>query len=233
MSGMSMAVLGDRGWWERIGLRSVGLHETVHDELEVESVVAALLHMHPPVAFASADDGTALSVDELAALIDERVEQTKRDVAQRRREADDERRRHGWAMLEAALTGPAAHEPISDGAWAGFTRGEALAWCWNLYQYETRGFSQPGAHTRSKGMQQLEAGTPPEYFGYPRRARELADRGVTPREYRRHQEALGKRTFTQADVRWYPSSDRAGYSSRTTPSRRHPLTTDAAGHPVR
>ena len=81
------------------------------------------------------------------------------------------------------------------------TRGEAAAWCWNLFQYEPHGFVHPGSQLRAEALTQLRAGGLPEVFGYPERASELAGRGITARQYRQHREELGSRNFDPADVR--------------------------------
>ena len=107
----------------------------------------------------------------------------------------------GWAKIEETLADPNADRVITEGRWAGFSRGDANAWCWNLFQYEPHGFTHPGSQVRHEAMQKLQTGGVPEVFGYPERARELAARGLTPREYRRHQEALGAGTFTTLDVK--------------------------------
>lgn len=114
--------------------------------------------------------------------------------------AAEERRAQGWREVEAALSAADADEAITVGRWAGFSRGVARAWCWNLFQYEPRGFVHPGTQVRHEAMQELLNGGIPEVFGYPERARKHADRGLNPRSYRVLREALGSGTFTPADV---------------------------------
>src|SRR5690606_27714827 len=111
-----------------------------------------------------------------------------------------ERRALGWQRITEALNAPDADEPITQGKWAGFTRGRAIAWCWNLFQYEPKGFAMPNSIVREKAMRELQRGGIPEVFGYADRARHLERHDLTPESYRKHQEALGKPTFDPADV---------------------------------
>ncbi|WP_053352399.1 hypothetical protein [Leucobacter musarum] len=109
------------------------------------------------------------------------------------------------ALVDARVAGAAASIDaelrITDGPWEGFTRGRAIAWCWNLFQYEPHGFVHPGSEVRVRAWLQLEAGGLPAVFGYPARARELEGNGVTPTSYRELRKALGSRTFSPGDVR--------------------------------
>src|SRR5690606_37641022 len=97
-------------------------------------------------------DGVTLTVAQLKALVEEAVADAEQK-AERRREADaEERRRYGWARIEEALSAPDADQVVAEGRWAGFTRGEATAWCWNLFQYEPHGFVHPGSQVRQEAM---------------------------------------------------------------------------------
>lgn len=186
-----------RPWWEQLGLRRAGTRSATANERHVERAALAVLAQHPPTAFESGTDGAPLTLEAVAA--------SAQQAAQRALQAQDaaaaERARLGWARVEEALTGPGATEIVSSGRWAGFARGDATAWLWSLFDFEPHGFVMPGAQLRVEALRQLEAGGLPEVFGYPERARELAGTGMTPREYRRHREALGAKTFSAADVR--------------------------------
>lgn len=189
------------GWWAELDLRYRRTPVVARHENVVERAALAVLAVHPPISFAGGAEGGTLTASQLKELVDRAVEDAHQ-TAEHQRESDAaERRRFGWAMVEEALTGPDADQLVAEGRWTGFTWGEATAWCWNLFQYEPHGFVLPGAQVRHEAMQTLQAGGLPEVFGYPERARELAERGLTPRDYRRHKEALGANTFTAADVR--------------------------------
>lgn len=189
------------GWWSEFDLSYHRIPVTTRHELEVEQAALAVLAAHPPVGFAGDLEGVTLTAVQLKALVEEAVADAEQE-AERQREADaEERRRLGWARVEEAPTRRDADQVVVEGRWAGLTRGEATAWCWNLFQYEPHGFVHPGSQVRHEAMRKLQAGGLPEAFGYPERARELVSRGLTPREYRRHKEALGTNTFTDADVR--------------------------------
>lgn len=189
---------GSAPWWEPLGLRPAGTRPASANERHVEAAVLAMLAQHPPVAFAGDTPDATLTGEALAALAQQAAER----VARAQDAAAAERARLGWAHIEAALAGPSAAEMLDGGRWAGFTRGEATAWLWNLLQFEPHGYAPPGALLRAEVLRQLEDGGLPEAFGYPERARELANRGLTPREYRRHKEAIGAATFSAADVRF-------------------------------
>lgn len=188
-------------WWGALDLSYHRIPVTTRHELEVEQAALAVLAAHPPVGFAGDLEGVTLTAVQLKALV-ERAVANAEEKAECQRGADaEERRRSGWARIEEALSAANADQVVVEGRWAGLTRGEATAWCWNLFQYEPHGFVHPGSQVRHEAMQKLQAGGLPEVFGYPERARELVSRGLTPREYRRHKEVLGANTFTDADVR--------------------------------
>lgn len=188
------------GWWSALGLSCERIPVNGRRESEAERAALAVLAAHPPIAFAGDAEGGTLTAAQLRERMERAVEEAAQE-AERRREADaEERRRFGWARVEEALSAPDADEVVAEGRWAGLARGEAIAWCWNLFQYEPHGFVHPGSQLRLEAMQTLRAGGLPEVFGYPERAREHIARGLTPREYRRHKEALGAGTFTDLDV---------------------------------
>lgn len=178
------------GWWEALGLRVLpgrvegGLTERV-------------LREHSPIGFTSKDDDGPLSLEQVAAMIEVAVQ----ELEQKRELAAIERREADLAEFEAAFHQPSAGEVMERGRWSGLTRAEATAWCWNLFQYEPHGFVHPGSQVRVEALTDLRSGGLPEVFGYPERARELIDKGMTPRQYRQHREALGSPLFDPADVR--------------------------------
>lgn len=189
------------GWWGELDLSYHRIPVTTRHELEVEQAALAVLAAHPPVGFAGDLEGVTLTAAQLKELVERAVADAEQKVECQREAGAEERRRSGRARIEEALSAPDADQVLVEGRWAGLTRGEATAWCWNLFQYEPHGFVHPGSQVRHEAMQKLQAGGLPEVFGYPERARELVSRGLTTREYRRHKEALGANTFTDADVR--------------------------------
>lgn len=140
-------------------------------------------------------------LEQFADLIREASRIAEQQAAVDREHAASERLRWGWEKLEAAYALADASEVIAEGRWAGVTRGDATAWCWNLFQFEPHGLTYPGSQVRAEALHKLERGGLPEVFGYPERARAHADRGLTPRTYREHREALGSPTFSPNDVR--------------------------------
>jgi hypothetical protein len=193
---------GSNNWWQQLGLRYTGLSLTSTHEHSTEQAVLKVLRDHPPVAFARGAEGADLTTEQLVRFVTQAANHAEQEGKRQRETAATDRRRFGWEQVEQALAGRGSEKAVTEGRWAGFTRGEATAWCWNLFQYEPHGFVHPGTQVRHEAMRKLQAGLLPEVFGYPERARELADRGLTPREYRLHQEALGANTFTPADVHW-------------------------------
>ena len=188
-------------WWRQLGLGYQGLVLTSRHEHRISEAVLAVLRAHPPVAFAGNGENTPLSTDDMAALISAATDEADRVGEEERRLAAETRRAEGQARVEAALAIPDAGAVITDGRWAGFTKGEAFAWCWTLFQYEPHGFVHPGTQVRHEAMQQLERGDLPTVFGYPERAKELKAQGLEPKQYRLLKEALGAATFDPADIR--------------------------------
>lgn len=201
MSDIKKVIHRRGGWWDELGFSFHGTRLTTRHERVIEQAALEVLAAHPPVGFAGDAEGGTLTASQLAERIEQAVDAAEQ-AAERQREADaEERRRLGWAKVEEALSAPDADQPVVEGGWAGFTRGDATAWCWNLFQYEPRGFVHPNSQVRIEAMQKLRAGELPDVFGYPERARKHEARGLTPREYRQHKEALGADTFTSADVK--------------------------------
>jgi hypothetical protein len=122
----------------------------------------------------------------------------------------EQRARLGWAALANAPLAPDADEVIADGGWAGFTRAKARQWCWNLFQYEPRGFGLPVSQLSFPEVREWLNGGIPDARGYSERARELEAQGITPYAYRSDKEASGKPTFTAADVRFSASPSPGG-----------------------
>ena len=159
-------------WWTKLGLAVTS--RTQED----------LLRAHPPTGFGD------LTLDDLAARAAE-IE----NVA-----ALDEERIRGDLRTAQALAASDADIVIEEGRWAGFTRGEAIAWCWTLFQYEPHGFVHPGTQVRLEALAELEGGGIPEVFGYSQRARELAASGSAPLQYRAAKHASGARVFLPRHV---------------------------------
>lgn len=181
-----------RPWWEQLGLHGGSGFESraAHDLLK---------SCRPTTFVREGADGTTehLGLEQLVALIEaaEREEESRREAAVLERSAAAE------AEFESAFTMPDAKEPILTGKWCGFTRGEATAWCHNLFQYEPRGFVHPGSEVRVRAITALRDGHLPEVFGYPERAQELRRAGLTPRSYREFKQALGAKVFDPSQVR--------------------------------
>lgn len=188
-------------WWDRIGLRYGGLHMRGGAiNASVRRAAEETLREHPPIAFAAAPGAEPLTLEELDALLIERGQQAQAKAKRDKARGERERSELGWQRIREAFERPDAGEVITDGGWAGMTRGEAFAWCWNLFQYEPRGLISPGSWVRRKAMEDLLAWQLPEVFGYPERAKEIAANDVTPQEYRRAKEISGSGTFTPEDV---------------------------------
>ena len=179
-------------WWAKLGLQPIGY--------DTSSPAHQVLAKHPPVTFASGSDQHALTLEQVAELMTQATERITRLANYALLATAEERQRFGWERLQEAFNMPDAQVQISESRWAGFTKGEATAWCWNLMQYEPKGFIAPGMYTRRGAARELANGGLPEVFGYPERARELADEGLDPREYRRRREAANAPTFCEADV---------------------------------
>lgn len=188
-------------WWSQLGLRYQGLALASRHEHRITEAVLAVLREHPPVAFVGNSENSPLYTEDMVALIAAATDEADRVGEEERRLAMEARRTEGQARVEAALAMPDAGVVITDGRWAGFTKGEAFAWCWTLFQYEPHGFVHPGTQVRHEAMEQLERGELPSVFGYPERATELAAQGLNVKQYRLHKEALGAATFDPADVR--------------------------------
>ena len=135
-------------WWESLGLRP---------QLDqFSSNAEELLRTHIPVAFQPTDgsDNTPLDLDQLV----RRIADAEHASNGRRQQAREARRTSEVAEFESALEGPDAHERVEEGRWGGFTRGEAAAWCWNLFQYEPHGFVHPGSEVRARALAELRGG---------------------------------------------------------------------------
>lgn len=181
----------DGAWWVQLDL-------SYPCEEVADKAVRKTLSEYVPVSFAPAGGGEVLSLAQLAELLmTVRSKAEEEDLLARaaRRAAD-------VAEFEASYAMPDADALVEEGAWAGFTRAEATAWCWNLFQYEPVGFISPGSMVRADALAKLRAGELPEVFGYPARARRLVEQGTTARMYREYRQALGSRMFDSADVVW-------------------------------
>ncbi|MGF3055538.1 hypothetical protein [Microbacterium sp. YY-01] len=152
--------------------------------MAVAKAVAAFLTKHPPVAFKGDAEGETLTFDELRDRLQSVSKETETTLKRKEESRPADERAAGWKLVEEALSAPDATDVVPDGPWAGFTRGDAQAWCWNLFHYEPTGFVHPNSQVRAEALQELRAGSLPAVFGYPQRARELVSFGLTPRSYR-------------------------------------------------
>lgn len=105
-----------------------------------------------------------------------------------------------WEAIAAAQDDPGAETVLTEGRWAGFTTANATAWCWNLVQYEPRGFISPNSQVRMMFERDLAQGLVPEWFNYADLARSYEQDGISARAYRLAKERAGARTFTPVDV---------------------------------
>lgn len=184
---------GQADWWEQLGLtsNSMGVTRNRHD---ASNAGLSVLREYQPVAFVSkSDTSDQLTIEQLHERVAEAERRYKRETEEATKRAVQELDELGWERIEAAYAAPDADEVIQDGGWSGFTRADATAWCWNLFQFELRGIAHPGSEVRVRASLELKAGGLPEVFGYPQRARELVALGLTPKQYRQHKEALGAR----------------------------------------
>ena len=184
-------------WWRRLGLAEPRA-DSEHERAKTRARRQLLASLQPEGFARWTDAGTEhLGLDDVVAELD----QVEKTIDQGIEDAARARRERGWDEVRAALSAPDADVLIEDGPWGGFTRGRAVAWCWNLFQYEPRGFVHPGSQVRAEALRLLESGGLPTVFGYPSRAAALERTGLTPETYRHAVEALGRPTFTPADVR--------------------------------
>ena len=188
-------------WWSGIGLNVADIRPGSWHAKTIRDEVAKVLGEVEPVGFRSKESSALLSAADLAARLDAVANEVEARIEQSEHDKSELRRMEVSERVEAELSAQDADEPITEGRWAGFTRGEARAWCWNLFQYEPQGFVLPKSFIRARALAELEAGELPEVFDYPERAREHADRGLTPRTYRDHKQALGATTFSPDLVR--------------------------------
>lgn len=190
MSFATECQLPDDDWWSVLGLRAMP-GSVMGWQAE------RVLREHPPIGFTSKGEGGPLSLEQVAAMI----EAAEQDREQQRELAAIERREADLAEFEAAFDQPNAGDVVERGRWSGITRGEATAWCWNLFQYEPHGFVHPDSQVRAEALATLRSGVLPEVFGYPERARALIEKGMTARRYRQLREELGSPMFDPSKVR--------------------------------
>lgn len=188
-------------WWQRLGLiASDPVANSVNDR-RAQAAKDRMLRTHRPVLFAvEMEDGTTAqrTLDQVVAELD-RVEREVEDAIQ---DAARRREQRGREATASAYAAPDAEELVVEGEWAGFTRARAIAWCWNLYQYEPHGFVPPNSILRERRVRELESGGIPDGFGYADRARELEAGGMTPQQYRVTKEVQRAPTFSDEDVRF-------------------------------
>ena len=178
----------DDSWWAQLGFPDWQLEFILHD---ADDHFANLID-YEPVAFVSkADPSDRLTLEQFRDRLREAKEEARRKEEEKQAALAERRRQLGWQMIEAAYSAPNADDQITSGRWAGLSRGDAIAWCWNLFQYEYRGVGHPKIEVLHRAINELQAGGLPEVLRCPERAHELHARGLTPREYRRFHEALG------------------------------------------
>lgn len=188
-------------WWQRLGLSAFNpAFNSVNDKRTLDAKMG-VLSSHVPVLFAIALDGDQSAEKTLDEVIAE-LGRAEKDVASQIEDAARDREQRGRAAMASANAAPDADEIIAEGDWVGFTRANAIAWCWNLYQYEPHGFVLPNSILREQRVRKLESGGIPDGFGYADRARELEAAGTTAKEYRTMKEAQGAPTFSADDVRF-------------------------------
>lgn len=188
----------DSDWLRSLLHRSYPGSGGSENEQERCAAVREALLEFSPAKFVPRSGGESVSFEQLLKLTRDTESEHNSRVEQER----ETRRRLGWQRIEESYAAPDAEEEITGGRWTGFTRGQAMAWCWNLYEYEPRGFMMPYSQMRHVALEDLNGGTIPDFFGYPERAKELAAQGLTPLEYRAQRERLGAAPFTRKDVRF-------------------------------
>lgn len=192
-------ILSNNDWWRKLGLNPQGglLHMTENERYAV-LVAEEYLRTLEPTRFVQQKTGgtTELTMDEVV----EGLKSIQADVAAEIEQMQQNERDLGWSHIRAARAAADAEDILVDGEWEGFTRSDAIAWCWNLFQYEPHGFISPGNIVRHRALDELKAGSVPSVFGYARRARELKLSGATPESYRMAKEAIGARLFDPGDV---------------------------------
>ena len=183
-------------WWTSLALQDrIGDHHSPN-ESQLREDILAVLYTYRPSGYEHATDGSPVSEQ----YIVETIAAAERAHDERMRVAAKAREEEGWRRLRAAYEAPDADEMVMEGDWVGFTRACAIAWCWNLFQYEPKGFVMPLCYVRAKALRELESGGIPTVFDYAARARELEARGQTPEGYRRTKEQEGAPTFSPQDV---------------------------------
>ena len=181
----------DDSWWAQLGFPDWQLAFTVH---EASDHFADLLDASAGRVRLQANPSDRLTLEQFRDRLREAKKEARRKEEEKQAALVERRRQLGWQMIEAAYSAPDADGQITTGRWAGFSRGDATAWCWNLFQYEFRGLAHPKIEVLHRGMEELQAGGLPEALWCPERAHELHARGLKPREYRQHHEALGSPT---------------------------------------
>jgi hypothetical protein len=188
-------------WWLRLGLSASDPAGNSANDPLVQEAKDRILRTHRPVLFAvETDNGPTAqkTLDQVVADLDA----AKRGAEFAVQDAAHRREQRGRDAMMAALAAPDADDLVTTGEWAGFTRGRAIAWCWNLYQFEPHGFVPPNSIVRQRNVRALESGDIPNGFGYADRARELEAGGTTPAVYRTLKVTQGAPTFSEDDVRF-------------------------------
>lgn len=194
--------LRNEGWWSALDLTLTGDHRFVRNPDSPETV-QGFLRSCAPVAFERMNEQgetERLTLEEVAARLAAIEREQAAAELRRSEERAAARLQLGWQKIEEAYAAPDATTLVAEGAWIGFTRADATAWCWNLFQFEPHGFVHPGSQVRVEALALLGRGGLPEVFGYPARARTHMAAGLTPRSYREHRIALGSSTFDRDHV---------------------------------
>lgn len=186
----------ETGWWTTLGLsdRFGSGHTT--NERKLREDILAVLREYRPEQFHRVSHDVSVGFEDVA----NEIASAEREHEQRMQLAEQQRVAAGWERIAAAYAAPDAHEVITEGEWVGFTRARAIAWCWNLFQYEPKGFILPRSIVRQRALRELKNGGIPAVFGYSERARQLEAQGQTPETYRRQKEADGAPSFSPDDV---------------------------------
>lgn len=163
-------------WWHALRIDAPG-HSLRHEAHQ-------LLQEYQPASFTRTNPDSlnpeTLTWGEMLA----RIAAVETESIERESQAQAARLAAEQADFDSAWLHADSAQRITEGSWAGFTRGEARAWIFSLFQFETRGIAHPGSELRFRSLAAARTGETPDVFGYPERARKLADRGLTPHQYR-------------------------------------------------
>lgn len=173
-------------WWDQIGLRQSHM-------LGLDEEASAILRSHQPVGFQD-PNGQIVSLAEFTIRINQHIEHVRAQEEKCRERRLCESLQAGDTAIDIAYTRDDAAEVIASGAWAGFASADAIAWSWNMFQFEARHVGAV-AHKRQLYYERFDRflqGELPEYFGFAELARSYVQTGgLTPRAYRHMKKVLG------------------------------------------